>query len=98
MSKQTVKIKEAKGRPMLTWVGKRPLRQVTAFPAQKVETFDPTNEADKRDGGLLLHGDNKEVLAWLLANGYRGEVNLVYIDPPFASGADYVRKVRLRVL
>ena len=36
-----VKITPAKGRPMLTWVGKRPLSHVTAFPAQHEETFDP---------------------------------------------------------
>lgn len=35
-----VKISAAKGRPMLTWVGKRPLAHVTAFPAQHVETFE----------------------------------------------------------
>jgi len=34
-----VEIKPAKGRPMLTWVGKRPLRHVTAFPAQHVESY-----------------------------------------------------------
>ena len=37
-----IPITAAKGRPMLTWVGKRPLSTVTAFPAQHVETFDPT--------------------------------------------------------
>lgn len=47
---------------------------------------------------MLFHGDNKEVLAHLLANGFRGKVNLIYIDPPFDSGADYVRKVSLRGL
>lgn len=96
--KQTVKIAAAKGRPMLTWVGKRPLRQVTAFPAQLIETFDPLgNLRDApQSGGLLFHGDNKDVLAYLLANGYRGKVNVVYIDPPYSSGADYVRKVQLR--
>lgn len=89
---QTVTIKPAKGRPMLQWVGKRPLNRLTAFPAQTVETFgeDPDN------GGRLYHGDNKEVLAHLLANGYRGKVDLIYIDPPFDSGADYVRSVTLR--
>src|SRR5258708_15977246 len=84
---------------MLTWVGKRPLQRVTAFPAQLVEKFDPRGElreADPPNGCLLFHGDNKEVLAYLLANGYRGKVNLIYIDPPFDSGADYVRKVELR--
>lgn len=105
-----IKIKAAKGRPMLTWVGKRPLTQVTAFPAQHIETFDPTGDLGKSKpedvwsdwpgsypkGGLLFHGDNKEVLAHLLANGFRGKVDLIYIDPPFDSGADYVRKVELR--
>ena len=90
-----VKIAKAKGRPMLTWVGKRPLERVTAFPAQLVETFNPTGQKGASEN-LLFHGDNKDVLAWLLANGYRGKVNLVYIDPPFDSGADYVRKVQLR--
>lgn len=107
--KEQVKIAPAKGRPMLTWVGKRPLSRVTAFPAQHVETFDPTGDAAQRGGdfwadwpdkyprgGLLFHGDNKEVLAHLLANGFRGKVKLIYIDPPFDSGADYVRRVRLR--
>jgi DNA modification methylase len=108
--KAEVKITAAKGRPMLTWVGKRPLSRVTAFPAQHVETFAPShseletpNSALWADwpsaypkGGLLFHGDNKEVLAHLLANGFRGKVSLVYIDPPFDSGADYVRKVTLR--
>src|SRR3990172_2981091 len=94
--KQEVSVTAAKGRPMLTWVGKRPLRHVVAFPAQHVGNFDPVGDAAKRSGdiwkdwpdsyprgGLLFHGDNKEVLAHLLANGFRGKVNLIYIDPPF---------------
>jgi DNA modification methylase len=96
-----VEIKPAKGRPMLTWVGKKPLRHVTAYPAQLVETFSPSPNPALGFGegpgeGLLFHGDNKDVLAYLLANGFRGKVNLIYIDPPFDSGADYVRKVELR--
>jgi DNA modification methylase len=91
----TISITAAKGRPMLSWVGKRPLRHVTAFPAQHIESFNPTAEPPG-NGGLLFHGDNKEVLAHLLANGFRGKVNLIYIDPPYDSGADYVRKVSLR--
>ncbi|MDP3911460.1 MAG: site-specific DNA-methyltransferase [Gemmatimonadales bacterium] len=100
-----VKVTAAKGRPMLVWVGKRPLKQVIAYPAQHIETYSVRDEVagDWSDwprgypkGGLLFHGDNKEVLAHLLANGFRGKVNLIYIDPPFDSGADYVRKVSLR--
>ena len=98
---------------MLVWVGKRPLAQVVAFPGQHVETYDPGGTLGRKPGqpelwrdwpgayprgGLLFHGDNKDVLAHLLANGFRGKVNLIYIDPPFDSGADYVRKVTLRGL
>jgi len=118
-----VSIARAKGRPMLSWVGKKPLGRVTAFPAQAVERFNATTHTNThaadtapapalsaadwskwpqhlreqgQEGGLLYHGDNKEVLAHLLANGFRGQVKLIYIDPPFDSGADYVRKVQLR--
>jgi len=91
-----IKLTPAKGRPMLQWVGKRPLDRVTAFPAQLIERFSPV--LDAQGEGLIFHGDNKDVLAWLLANGYRGKINLVYIDPPFDSGADYVRKIELRGL
>ncbi len=108
--KTKVKVTAAKGRPMLSWVGKKPLSYVTPFPAQQVETFAPSkSQIENRKseiwtdwpsqypkGGLLFHGDNKEVLAHILANGFRGKVNLIYIDPPFDSGADYVRKVELR--
>ena len=95
-----VKLGAAKGRPMLQWVGKKPLSRVTAFPAQLVETFDPGGELASASGlqasGNLYYGDNKEVLAHLLANGYRSKVDIVYIDPPFDSAADYVRKITLR--
>jgi len=111
MSKEPkdVKISKAKGRPMLTWVGKKPLSRVRAYPAQHIESFtsdvpeDALADCDWSDWpakfpkeGLLFHGDNKDVLAYLLANGFRSKVKLIYIDPPFDSGADYVRKVQLR--
>lgn len=91
---KTIKLTPAKGRPILQWVGKHTLERVTSFPAQLVERFAPISDAHAE--GLIFHGDNKDVLSWLLANGYRGKINLVYIDPPFDSGADYVRKVELR--
>ena len=50
----------------------------------------------KDDYNLLFHGDNKEILSSPLIAGFRGKIDLIYIDPPFDSGANYVRKVRLR--
>ena len=98
-----MKIKPVKGRPMLHWVGKRPIDTVNTYPAQLVDSYNVENpEKEPRydqfnDGpNLLFQGDNKEILSTLLVQGFRGKIDLIYIDPPFASGADYVRKVELR--
>jgi len=109
MPENKIKIMPAKGRPMLDWIGKKPLDYVKGFPAQLVEVFDPVNldkivetptykELKDNWQNLLFHGDNKDVLATLLELGFRGKIDLIYIDPPFKSGADYVRKVELRGL
>ncbi|MBU1706157.1 site-specific DNA-methyltransferase [Patescibacteria group bacterium] len=100
----TQKVAKVKGRAMIHWVGKKPLEVVQSYPAQLCESFGttkptetPTFEAhDKNWSNLLFHGDNKEILSTLLVNGFRGKIDLIYIDPPFDSGADYVRKVELR--
>ncbi len=91
---------------MLHWVGKKPLDVVRHFPAQCCESVGvkkPPAEPSyqkfaKADYNLLFHGDNKEILSSLLVSGFRGKIDLIYIDPPFDSGADYVRKVKLRGL
>lgn len=46
---KTVTIKTAKGRPMLTWVGKKPLRHTTAYPAQLVESFNAEPKTDQTE-------------------------------------------------
>lgn len=109
MSEKKIKVAKAKGRPMLNWVGKKPLDFVKSFPAQLVEVFDPSGSEKYIENpvysdlkyswqNLLFHGDNKEVLGFLLSSGFRGKIDLVYIDPPFDSGANYVRKVELRFI
>ncbi len=35
---------------------------------------------------ILIQGDNLDAMHWLIANGYKGKIDLVYIDPPFATG------------
>lgn len=100
----TLKVTPVKGRPMLHWIGKKPLDVVRHYPAQLCESFgveNPLTEPSyskfiKSNANLLFHGDNKEILSSLLIAGFRGKIDLIYIDPPFDSGADYVRKVRLR--
>ena len=98
-----MKIKPVKGRPMLDWVGKRPIDTIINYPAQLMDSYnvenpekEPSYDKFKDGPNLLFHGDNKEILSTLLVQGFRGKIDLIYIDPPFASGADYVREVALR--
>ena len=86
----------------LHWPGKR-LQVETARPAaQQLELFRPhagsavSARVDSSEAGLLLYGDNFDALSWLLENGYRGRVRLVYMDPPYNSNRNYTSRVRLR--
>ena len=98
-----MKITPVKGRAMLDWVGKYSNDIVDNYPAQLAEVYkvenpvtEPTYEDFQSGPNLVLQGDNKEILSTLLVQGFSDKIDLIYIDPPFASGADYVRKVELR--
>ena len=43
----------------------------------------------------LIWGDNKLVISSLLKQGYAGKINLIYIDPPFYTGADFSYKTQV---
>lgn len=85
-------IEKAKGRAMLVWAGKKPLESIEYYPAQEKEIY---GNKKSPDFNKLFWGDNLQVLAHLLKE-YRGKVDLIYIDPPFDSKADYVRKVQIK--
>src|ERR1035441_4757569 len=38
---------------------------------------------------IIIEGDNLEVLK-LLQGGYHGRVKMIYIDPPYNTGSDYI--------
>lgn len=82
-----------KGYPELRWTGKRPYTSTQFYPAQLKETY---GEPDA-NGWLnkIFWGDNLQVMSHLLKN-YRGQINLIYIDPPFDSKADYKKKIKLK--
>lgn len=54
-----------------------------------------TQEVDTSACNRLVWGDNLLVMQALLAQGYEGKINLIYIDPPFDSKADYSHSVQL---
>lgn len=84
--------------PSLVWAGKSASRPVAPAPSilQEIGGREPSAAVGWDEwpaaffkGGLLLHGDNYVWLNKLRDAGFAGQVQLVYIDPPFNSGADY---------
>lgn len=82
-----------KGFPELRWTGKRPYTSTQFFPAQLKETYGKPDE----NGWInkIFWGDNLQVMSHLLKE-YRGMIDLIYIDPPFDSKADYKKKIKLK--
>lgn len=81
-----------KGYPMLNWRGKRPFTSTQYFPAQLKEVH-----GEEVDGwrNKIFWGDNLQVMSHLLKE-FRGKIDLVYIDPPFDSKADYKKNIKIR--
>lgn len=83
----------------LSWPGKRMPSSVEAAQPRLVETFEPhrfSHPAPFGAANTLYHGDNLPILTYLLDNGFAGKIRLLYADPPYDSGVDWTRKVRLR--
>ena len=81
-----------KGYPMLNWKGKRPYTGTQYYPAQLKEVYgEPQNDWLNK----IFWGDNLQVMSHLLKK-YRGRVDLIYIDPPFDSKANYRKTIKLR--
>ena len=62
------------------------------MPYYEVEKQETVGE--NADGNMVIRGECVSACAYLKEQGI--QVDLVYIDPPFASGADYAKKVYLR--
>jgi len=62
------------------------------MPLYEMETLETVG--DNKDGNMVIRGECVSACAYLKEKGI--QVDLVYIDPPFASGADYAKKVYIR--
>lgn len=73
-----------------TWVGKRAAQREAAAPISKTLRPCPEESVDwENTKNLYIEGDNLEVLK-LLQNSYMGKVKMIYIDPPYNTGNDFV--------
>lgn len=75
-----------------TWAGKSAAQREVHKPA--TGTFRPVKEESvdwEKTGNLYIEGDNLEVLK-LLQKSYAGTIKMIYIDPPYNTGKDFVYK------
>jgi site-specific DNA-methyltransferase (adenine-specific)/adenine-specific DNA-methyltransferase len=77
---------------MLNWRGKRPFTSTQYYPAQLKEVH-----GDEVDGwrNKIYWGDNLQVMSHLLKT-FRGNIDLIYVDPPFDSKADYKKLIEVK--
>ena len=72
------------------WVGKNAARREAARPINKTLRPCPEDSVDwENTQNLYIEGDNLEVLK-LLQKSYLGKVKMIYIDPPYNTGNDFV--------
>lgn len=84
------KIDDKEERYGLNWHGKRQACQLALTPSRG--TLRPCKEESvdwESTKNLMIEGDNLEVLK-LLQKSYTGKVKLIYIDPPYNTGKDFV--------
>lgn len=91
-------VDEGQERYAFTWPGKMDAIRQSQTPS--TATLRPCVEKSRgRDGedgsfdsdNIYIEGDNLEVLK-LLQSGYHGKVKMIYIDPPYNTGKDFVYK------
>lgn len=77
-------------RYQFTWPGKREARAEARRPCTKTLRPQPEKSKDwDTTENLYIEGDNLEALK-LLRNTYAGKVKMIYIDPPYNTGHDFI--------
>ncbi len=83
-------VDEADEKYGLNWHGKRRARQIALTPSTGTLRPCPDESVDwDTTQNLMIEGDNLEVLK-LFQKSYAGKVKLIYIDPPYNTGKDFV--------
>lgn len=74
----------------LTWPGKREARRLAAMPSKGTLAPQPRGGVNEENThNIFIEGDNLEVLK-LLQKSYAGRVKMIYIDPPYNTGNDFI--------
>ena len=85
-----VDIEDGRERFGLTWPGKREAIRAAQTPTTATLMPDKQNSIDwDTTQNVFIEGDNLEVLK-ILQKHYYGKIKMIYIDPPYNTGSDFV--------
>lgn len=75
----------------LTWAGKQQAKRIAAesVVGRTLKYIPEESKNADTTENLYIEGDNLEVLK-LLQNGYMGKIKMIYIDPPYNTGKDFI--------
>ena len=83
-------IDEGEEKYSLTWHGKKKARQIALTPSTGTLRPCPEESVDwDTTENLFIEGDNLEVLK-LLQKSYAGKIKMIYIDPPYNTGKEFI--------
>jgi len=102
---KSYRVAPAKGQALLSFEGRRLPENIEVFEAEVIEKvrskkakkqslLDKETDLNADFRNLLVQGDCLSACAYLKSRNIK--VDLIYIDPPFASGANYAKKIYLR--
>ena len=70
------------------------IRESILYSEEIVQRSENTEKLDN----ILYYGDNINAILDLLNNGYKGKIDLIYIDPPFYTNASYSKQMEIDYL
>ncbi|WP_304969891.1 site-specific DNA-methyltransferase [Romboutsia ilealis] len=75
----------------MNWVGKKEAKKIALTPlcGKTLKYIEGDGKNEDNTENLYIEGDNLEVLK-LLQNSYYGKVKMIYIDPPYNTGNDFI--------
>lgn len=80
-----------KERYEINWVGKNEAKRIALAPlfGKTLKYIQGDGKSENTTENLYIEGDNLEVLK-LLQNSYYGKIKMIYIDPPYNTGNDFI--------
>lgn len=79
--------KKQRGNLSIDYDGKQAASDILT---KKFNNYDKIISLNGSENNLFLYGDNQDGMLYLLNSGYRNKINLIYIDPPFATKSTFL--------